>query len=909
MKRNKLLRTVALTMGATMSLGAFAAFSGCRPSKEALVLMSEELNELFSPFYSTAGSDMEIVGQTQISMFTTDANGDRAYGEKEACVTLDHTTKITGSEAQNNVQTEYYFVLKNGITFSDGVPLTMNDVLFNLYVYLDPAFAGSSTMYSTDIVGLQAYRTQQNLSGSGNEAEEQIAAEARSRASLRLSELIRLYRETGRTNTAGVYDADEKKMSSALATHTPGDGYKAAIGTNVSDEDARKQLIADYDRAREQFKKELENDYKGSKDAYTDETTPYPKAPIYVAGNQVRTGFDEIISFMYTEGYVEIEYARDPETNQYDRSKIERATINYNYNSITTEEAAIDFVYRDKITSALDQILLYWGTGSQLQTEFTAKAKDVILHANLKEGQLAYPNISGIVSLGHTTDQNELTIGDKTYKIAHEHNDDGTPVNKDEYDVLRITINKIDPKAIWNFGFTVAPYHYYSDPSQEDLKVDIKNNKFGVRWADFEFQQNVIQGKNQNGESKNRVPLGAGAYVATDRDNRDTLQIAGTGFIENNIIYYKANKNFLLGEPKTEKLRYSVVNSSSAINALENGEVDFVTPQFTQKNGDYVKSESFTKKGFAAVDSWQLGYGYIGVNSKYIPDINLRRAIMAAMDTQLALEYYSAGQAVNVYWGMSAVNWAYPRTGSNKYDGNNPTDNMEDNNGRPYAMAFPNEKATGKTNDQARINAIKDYMRAAGADENDSRIKDIKFTIAGASMTEHPAYLVFLKAADLLNSCGWKVEIQADTNALTKLSTGSLTVWAAAWGSTLDPDMYQVWHKNSTATSVLSWGYDAILDESNSDYEDERKIVNELAELIEDARSINDRDERTKIYKDALGLVLDLAVELPVYQRKTLYAFNVNTIKESSLAHDENGDFLINPYTSPLNKIWEVELN
>ena len=54
----------------------------------------------------------------------------------------------------------------------------------------------------------------------------------------------------------------------------------------------------------------------------------------------------------------------------------------------------------------------------------------------------------------------------------------------------------------------------------------------------------------------------------------------------------------------------------------------------------------------------------------------------------------------------------------------------------------------------------------------------------------------------LLEECGWKVNIEPDINALTKLSTGSLAVWAAAWGSTIDPDMYQVYHKNSTATSV-----------------------------------------------------------------------------------------------------------
>ena len=50
-----------------------------------------------------------------------------------------------------------------------------------------------------------------------------------------------------------------------------------------------------------------------------------------------------------------------------------------------------------------------------------------------------------------------------------------------------------------------------------------------------------------------------------------------------------------------------------------------------------------------------------------------------------------------------------------------------------------------------------------------------------------------------------------------------------------------------------------------------------------------------------MGLVLDLAVELPVYQRSTVYAYNAKVIKASSLPDQ------INPYTSPLDRIWELE--
>jgi peptide/nickel transport system substrate-binding protein len=58
--------------------------------------------------------------------------------------------------------------------------------------------------------------------------------------------------------------------------------------------------------------------------------------------------------------------------------------------------------------------------------------------------------------------------------------------------------------------------------------------------------------------------------------------------------------------------------------------------------------------------------------------------------------------------------------------------------------------------------------------------------------------------------------------------------------------------------------------------------------------------DRKVLYEDAMRIVLDIAVEMPVYQRKTLYAYNTKTIKGLT---DE-----INDYTSPLEKIWELEL-
>ena len=240
---------------------------------------------------------------------------------------------------------------------------------------------------------------------------------------------------------------------------------------------------------------------------------------------------------------------------------------------------------------------------------------------------------------------------------------------------------------------------------------------------------------------------------------------------------------------------------------------------------------------------------------------------------------------------MSLVSWAYPRVNGATLDGTNYLKDKDDYNETQFN--------TPDLTDESRKQLIIDYMDAAGVEAGDNELK-ITFTIAGSSLTEHPCYTVFQHAQTLLNECGWNITISPDVNALTKLATGSLAVWAAAWGSTIDPDMYQVYHKNSTATSVLAWGYPEILADT-AEYSEENTILTELAEKIDAARETTDEDERRPLYREAMELVLSLAVELPVYQRQVLYVVNSDVIDLETLPEE------INPYTSPLSRIWEVK--
>ena len=91
-----------------------AVFTGCGGSKsDAFVIMTEQLDGLFNPFFYTAAADGTIVGMTQIGMLGStyvDGEVQVAYGDNEAVVVKDYDIVENADDT-----TTYTFVLKNGI--------------------------------------------------------------------------------------------------------------------------------------------------------------------------------------------------------------------------------------------------------------------------------------------------------------------------------------------------------------------------------------------------------------------------------------------------------------------------------------------------------------------------------------------------------------------------------------------------------------------------------------------------------------------------------------------------------------------------------------------------------------------------------------------------------------------------
>ena len=835
----KTKRIISLILALTMLVGMLSALCSCGGNQEkisnettTLVLSTSELDGVFNPFYSSSAPDSSIVGMTQLGMLSADKDGKVSYGEDEACVVLDYEAKTEYDNDNNPIKTVYRFVLKNDIQFSDGSPLTMRDVLFNLYVYLDPAYYGSSTIYSTDIVGLKEYRTQSESESVQDKFGEEFSALASDRI-LRLKECLEEIKDKKEYKNSTMSEA---QMLSEL---------EIMKNNRMQYDELYSTIVDDYKLAKEYFEKELETDYNYARGTAED-------IKFTDANKKEVTLTTDTEAFLYNEGLItwnedefKFEYSLGPESKNW------------------TEEQAINAIFKHYFPNRVNEVITKWNTANELHTYFSFLEQQKYF----ENVETRIPNISGI---RYANRYESVTVKGKTYDVPVLN--DKYAVTNDTNEVLEITINKVDPKAIWNFAFSVAPMFYYSNEEQI-AKFDYEEN-FGVEFGSIEFMDKVIKNPDKIG-----VPVGAGPYKATTSEGDSSAVTAGT-FKANNVVYFERNEHFLF-DVKIKYINYQVVPTNLMLEALYSGDVHFVEPSCKQEIIDDINSRK--NEGFSSVPVPTNGYGYIGINAEKVPDVTVRRAIMHAINTQYAVDYY-LGYSSPITRPMTKQSWAYPTEA--------------DEAGQYYAWDQSGEFIKKMLEDEGY------YLNSKGVLQKGDHICKYTFTIAGDT-TDHPAYQSLKEAAEILNKIGFDIDVKPDINALKKLNNGDLTVWAAAWGAGVDPDMYQVYHIDSTAGSTANWGYRAIRNNAGGKYDFELDLVKELSRIIDAARETLDTNRRIEYYAQALDIVMDLAVELPTYQRSDLFAYNTKVIDVDTLTPASE----LTSYNGPMSKIWEVGLN
>lgn len=174
-------RTVALCLTLAMTAGLFAGCKGgtedqtARPGGDTLVVGTSNFDGKFSPFFYTNSYENDVISLVHQNLLGTDREGAVVLsgigGEVRPYNGTDYTYEGIADcvITENPDGTVYYdLTLRPGVTFSDGTEMDVDDVIFSLYVPLDPSYDGIMTLYSLPIEGLEEYRNDPavpNISG------------------------------------------------------------------------------------------------------------------------------------------------------------------------------------------------------------------------------------------------------------------------------------------------------------------------------------------------------------------------------------------------------------------------------------------------------------------------------------------------------------------------------------------------------------------------------------------------------------------------------------------------------------------------------------------------------------------------------------------------------------------------
>lgn len=137
-----------------------------KSSSDTLVVDAGGFESKFSPFFAQNVDDVHIgADYTQVPILGLDRVGNPVLqgieGETREYNGTEYTyygaSDVTITENSNGT-VDYDIKLREDIKFTDGEPLTADDVIFSFYVYSDPTYDGSTTIYSQPIAGMDEYR-------------------------------------------------------------------------------------------------------------------------------------------------------------------------------------------------------------------------------------------------------------------------------------------------------------------------------------------------------------------------------------------------------------------------------------------------------------------------------------------------------------------------------------------------------------------------------------------------------------------------------------------------------------------------------------------------------------------------------------------------------------------------------
>ena len=437
---------------------------------------------------------------------------------------------------------------------------------------------------------------------------------------------------------------------------------------------------------------------------------------------------------------------------------------------------------------------------------------------------------------------------------------------------MTLTTSELSTTAIYQLQMEIAPMHYYGDASL----YDYDNNSFGFPKGDLSLVR-----------AKTSTPMGAGPYIFKEYSD--------------GVFYTDANPNYFLGAPKNGHVNMKETQEADKITGIQSGALDISDPSYSLEVRNQIADINGADGDDGAIITTRLmdyrGYGYVALaagNVKVGDDPasqeskDLRKAIMTVLSAYRdeGIDSYYGETASVINYPISNTSWAAPQVTDDGYQIAYSTD-VEGNAIYTADMSTEDKYA-------AALNAALGYFEAAGYTVENGKVTaapegaamEYTVNIGGSGNGDHPTFQVLTNAAAALKTIGFNLivnDMAQASDLFASYKSGEAEGWVAAWQSTNDPDMYQLYHSQG------STNYYEINDA-------------DLDELIIAARQTTDQEARKAMYKEAMEIILDWGVELPVYQRSEASIFSSERIVVDSIPKD------MTPYWTYLSEIEQIQV-
>lgn len=426
---------------------------------------------------------------------------------------------------------------------------------------------------------------------------------------------------------------------------------------------------------------------------------------------------------------------------------------------------------------------------------------------------------------------------------------------------VRVTTSELDATAIYQLSLPIAPMAYYGDASL----YDYDNHSFGFTKGDLSIVK-----------SKTSAPLGAGPYIFNNYSN--------------GVVYMDANPDYYLGAPQIAHLSFKETTEDNKVSGIVTATLDISDPSYSTDTAKQIAVEN----GFSE-DEWDKfegpvlttelidyrGYGYVGINPNNVKVGNdpyseqskdLRKAIATLISVYRdeAIDSYYGPTASVINYPISNTSWAAPQTTD---DGYKIAYSLDVNGDPIYTAGMSAEERYA-----AALEASLGYFEAAGYTVEDGKVTaapdgakmGYQVNIGANGTGDHPSFILLKNVSDALASIGFTFTVNDLANAndlYASYQTGEAELWCAAWRAGSDPDMFQLYHSQG------STNYYQIADDT-------------LDETIMTARKSADQTYRKTLYQAAMEIVMDYAVEVPIYQRSDCVLVSSERVEVSSLPSD-----------------------